>query len=106
MSGFVRFCYCMAYSYAELSHSLFLYFLVPCVTIYVCYLAHGIQEQRLFEDRVLAVSSFLKKNVPLNTYVYTYFTFFLPVFFFFICFKGSDFTGLTVVGAVFALNIK
>lgn len=73
----------MAYSYAELSHSLFLYFLVPCVTIYVCYLAHGIQEQRLFEDRVMAVSLFLKKGIPLNTYVCVYFTFFLPVFFFF-----------------------
>jgi len=102
----VHACLEMLCSYAELSHTLLIYFLVPCVTVYVCYVVHGVQESKLIEDRVLAASSFFKKGVPLSVHLGVYFIFFLPIFFFFLTFKGLDLMWLTAVGSLFALNQK
>ncbi len=62
----------MWFSYAEFFGTSVLYFLFPSVTVYACFVAHGLSDKKLTDSRVISASLFYKGGVPLTSLVCVY----------------------------------
>jgi hypothetical protein len=95
----------MSYSYTDLTQTLSMYFLFPCITLYFCYVIHGVYSEKPITSNIKYIFSF-KRHVTLTTALYICLTFLLPVYGFFVFLRGVDVYSLSGVTLILSFTLK